>query len=53
MGWQCLILFFLISAPFVFWVYLMTMRESESELASQAKDEFEKCQEKSDKWGLL
>ena len=45
-GWQCLILFFFLSAPLVFWLYEMTRREKE-------KDAFEECQERSDKWGLL
>ena len=43
-GWQYLLLFGILTAPFVFWLY----HEVGKTLKDDYKDEFDKCQEKAD-----
>ena len=44
-GWQYLLLFGVLTAPFVFWCWKETIKTLERD---NYKDEFDKCQEKAD-----
>ena len=48
-GWGYLFLFGILSAPFVFWCYSRISKT----IKDNYKDEFDKCQERSDFNGLL
>lgn len=49
-GLGYLVLFCILISPLVFWLWHITAKTLEKDTY---KDEFDKCQERSDFWGLL